>query len=276
MRRISTPTAAQDLFGPGKHGFRDGDPANAILATRLQAAWFNALQEEVASVIEAAGFALEPGNNAQLSAAIGKMIVDNTIDTLNTARINVASASTVNLTESAPATRHINITGTTTINGFTVTVGRCYFVRFAGALTLTNSANLVTQTGANIVTEAGDTCILRGLGGGSVEILAYTRSAPAAIGFGQSWQDVTAQRALSTTYTNTTKRPIVVKVSVQVSSSSGGSVGMQVGGQTISRGTQCYLGGAPSSNESVVLPGQTYSAFMNTGTGSVQTWWELR
>ena len=42
MRRISTPTAAQDLFGPGKHGFRNGDPANAILATRLQAEWFNA------------------------------------------------------------------------------------------------------------------------------------------------------------------------------------------------------------------------------------------
>ena len=70
MRRISTPTAAQDLFGPGKHGFRNGDPANAILATRLQAEWFNALQEEVAGAVEQAGAALDPENSGQLSAAI--------------------------------------------------------------------------------------------------------------------------------------------------------------------------------------------------------------
>ena len=69
MRRISTPTAAQDLFGPGKHGFRNGDPANAILATRLQAEWFNALQEEVATFIEQAGIALDGLDNAQLLKA---------------------------------------------------------------------------------------------------------------------------------------------------------------------------------------------------------------
>lgn len=70
MRRISTPTAAQDLFGPGKHGFRNGDPANAILATRLQAEWFNALQEEVSTAVEQSGAPLDPVNNGQLSAAI--------------------------------------------------------------------------------------------------------------------------------------------------------------------------------------------------------------
>lgn len=69
MRRISTPTAAQDLFGPGKHGFRNGDPANAILATRLHAEFFNALQEEVASFIEQAGIALDAMDNAQLLKA---------------------------------------------------------------------------------------------------------------------------------------------------------------------------------------------------------------
>ena len=58
-------------------------------------------------------------------------------DYLNTTRINVASAATVDLTARAPNTRHINITGTTTISSFTVAAGQCYFVRFAGALTLT-------------------------------------------------------------------------------------------------------------------------------------------
>lgn len=194
MRRISTPTAAQDLFGPGKHGFHNGDPASAVLATRLQAEWFNALQEEVASVIEAAGFALDPANNSQLAAAIGKMIVDNTIDILNTARIDVASAATVNLTTAAPNTRHINITGTTTISGFTVAAGRCYFVRFAGALTLTNSASLVTQAGANIVTAAGDTCILRATSANTVEVISYS---PAGLSGRVSALEVINQSLLS-------------------------------------------------------------------------------
>lgn len=92
---------------------------------------------------------------------------------LDSVRINVASASTVNLTTAAPDTRHINITGTTTINSFTVEDGRAYFVRFDGALTLTNSGSLVTQSGANITTSAGDTCIIRSTAANTVEVLSY-------------------------------------------------------------------------------------------------------
>lgn len=73
MRRIDTPTAAEDLFGPGKDGFRDGNPALAILATRLNAAFFNAIQEEIAGVVEGAGLALNPGDNTQLLAALRKL-----------------------------------------------------------------------------------------------------------------------------------------------------------------------------------------------------------
>lgn len=96
-----------------------------------------------------------------------------TANTLDTTRIDVASAATVNLTSSAPNTRHINITGTTTITGFTVAAGLCYFVRFNAALTLTNNAGIVTQTGANIVTQAGDTCILRATAANTMEVVSY-------------------------------------------------------------------------------------------------------
>lgn len=89
-------------------------------------------------------------------------------------RIDVASASTVNLTTGAPNTRHINITGGGAINGFTVAAGQCYFARFNAAGVLANSAGLVTQTGANITTAAGDTCILRATAANVVEVLAYT------------------------------------------------------------------------------------------------------
>lgn len=107
-------------------------------------------------------------------------------DYLNSTRIDVASASTVNLTSGAPNTRHINITGTTTINGFTVAAGQCYFVRFAAALTLTNGAGLTTQTGANITTAAGDTCLIRATASDTVEIIAFSKISLFAISAGSS------------------------------------------------------------------------------------------
>ena len=110
---------------------------------------------------------------AAYQRASGAALITST-DFLNTTRIDVASAGTVDLTASAPNTRHINITGTTTITGFTVAVGQCYFVRFNAVLTLTNSGTLVTQTGANITTAAGDTCIVRATAANTVEILAYS------------------------------------------------------------------------------------------------------
>lgn len=94
-------------------------------------------------------------------------------DLLNSIRIDVASAATVDLTAAAPNTRNINITGTNAISAFTVAAGQVYFVRFAGALTLTNNASIVTQSGASITTTAGDTCIIRATAANVVEVLSY-------------------------------------------------------------------------------------------------------
>ena len=103
----------------------------------------------------------------------GSVWQDQSNDYLNSLRIDVASATTVNLTTSAPNTRNINITGTTTITGFTVAAEQLYFVRFNAALTLTNNANIVTQSGASITTAAGDTCVLRATAANVVEVLSY-------------------------------------------------------------------------------------------------------
>lgn len=95
----------------------------------------------------------------------------------DTARVDVASAATVDLTAAGPAaTRSINITGTTAITGFTVAAGRLYFVTFAASLTLTNGASLVTNTGANIVTQPGDTCVIRATAANTVEVALYSRA----------------------------------------------------------------------------------------------------
>lgn len=72
MKRISTITKFLNLFGIGKHGFRDGDLANGFVATDFDASWCNHVQEELARVIEASGLALDDNNMAQLLAALSR------------------------------------------------------------------------------------------------------------------------------------------------------------------------------------------------------------
>lgn len=74
MQRIDTATAAANLFGAGKPGFTDGDPTNGVSPTYLDAAMFNALQEEICGVIEETGAALNPAIYNQLLTAIQALI----------------------------------------------------------------------------------------------------------------------------------------------------------------------------------------------------------
>lgn len=77
MHRIDTPTAQKDKFGAGKNGYTDGNPQVGTPATDLNAAMFDAMQEEICGVIEGAGIVLDPNDNAQLLAAFQKIIVNN-------------------------------------------------------------------------------------------------------------------------------------------------------------------------------------------------------
>lgn len=73
MQRISTSTRATDLFGAGKHGFKDGNQALGIAPTDFNADWCNQIQEEIANAIEASGAGLNAGDRAQLVDAIKKL-----------------------------------------------------------------------------------------------------------------------------------------------------------------------------------------------------------
>lgn len=64
MHRIDHPTATAD------NRFTPGNPATATSATRVTADWANAIQEELAGVIEAAGLPLDKDSNAQLVEAL--------------------------------------------------------------------------------------------------------------------------------------------------------------------------------------------------------------
>ncbi|WP_145592221.1 tail fiber protein [Yersinia bercovieri] len=74
MHRIDTPTAQVDKFGAGKNGFTRGNPQTGVPATALDDDYFDAVQEEIAKVIESTGVALNKNNRAQLLAAIQHLI----------------------------------------------------------------------------------------------------------------------------------------------------------------------------------------------------------
>lgn len=69
MKRIATATRKIDLFGAGKDGFTSGNVNSKIAPTQLSAAFFNDVQEEVATFIESLGLTLDPDDRNQLYKA---------------------------------------------------------------------------------------------------------------------------------------------------------------------------------------------------------------
>jgi hypothetical protein len=97
---------------------------------------------------------LTPGIDVQEARAeLTNYGVKDTIASAATTQIGVAAAD------------FLEVTGVTTITSFGATEpGLVRTLLFASSLTLTHSAELVLPTGANIVTEAGDTAIFRSTG----------------------------------------------------------------------------------------------------------------
>lgn len=267
-------------FSPGDANYPQGSFKNrsapgALDGSYLERDWANDKEGFFQRLMLVAGIAPNGSVDTALSSqyynALLAVIQSNNADTLNTVRINVASASNVNLDSSAGATRHINITGSATITGFTITAGRCYFVRAGGSFTLTNSANLITQTGANIACASGDTFIIRATAANAVEVLCFNRATQLSIGVDQTWQSVS--RSFGVTYTNTTGRPIMVNITPAQGASGRGSMlvdGLVVGSY------ESNATGFSSTLSAIVPSGSTYRYNVTAGSQTISSWVELR
>ncbi|HGC2292729.1 TPA: integrase [Escherichia coli] len=75
MHRIDTKTAQKDKFGAGKNGFTRGNPQTGTPATDLDDDYFDMLQEELCSVVEASGANLEKGRHDQLLTALRALLL---------------------------------------------------------------------------------------------------------------------------------------------------------------------------------------------------------
>ena len=95
------------------------------------------------------------------------------------------------------------------------------------------------------------------------------------LGVGQTWQSVTGSRAIGTTYTNSTGRPIMVIVS----GTGGGANGLW--GVTISGAISYYTPSTYTANvwtacEFIVPAGGTYQLTQQGSNVTLQNWSELR
>lgn len=124
----------------------------------------------------------------------------------------------------------------------------------------------IESTQATAGTWATTPSTIQGYGGQALNAMS-------SLGYSQSWQNVEPSRALSTTYYNTTGKPIYVFVTPNGSTTAGAHT-LTVDGNIISRWTN---GAAASSYVAgiggIVPPGNSYVVAMVNAIG---TWFELR
>jgi hypothetical protein len=122
----------------------------------------------------------------------------------------------------------------------------------------------IESTQATAGTWATTPSTIQGCGGQAL-------TAMSSLGYSQVWTDVSASRAFSTTYYNTTGRPI--SVSVNASGGNNTTVALTVNSlavQNVGNSTGGTFGGCVTA---IVPPSGTYSA---SGTMSLSSWFELR
>lgn len=251
MQRINTPTAVPDLHGSGKPGFRDGDKVNGVAATSLSAAFFNAIQEEVANVVEGSGATLNTNNKAQLLAAIISLIQ------ANAPLPDLSGLVTDGELEAALSGKQASSALLTALAGLTTAADKLPYATGANTFALT-------------ALSAFSRSLLAGVDG------AAWRSTLGALGDGQTWQNVTSSRAVGTTYYNTTGRSI--QITVYTATTNTTEMSLSIDGNVVANPYGSVGGGYGYSRceiSGVVIPvGASYSVAIPSG--SLLRWLELR
>lgn len=274
MHRIDSATKAPDLFGAGKDGWKDGNKALGIIATDMTAAFFNDVQENIAQLIEAGGDALVKGDYTQLLTTLLKKglqgnyfsisAAGGTADAITgsyapgiaelanglTLHVRATAANATTTPTFTPASPGIAPTTIVKGNNLPLAIadipGAGYWAAFRYDLTLNKWVLLNPATGVN------------------------------GFGFGQTWENVIGSRALSTTYYNTTDRPILVAVTGTNNGANPVSMTLSINGVVV--GSPYLYGGASNSAQpfvsGIVPPGGSYS--ITGSNASLLNWAELR
>lgn len=100
------------------------------------------------------------------------------------ARVDVASAATLDLTATAVTSDYVRITGTTAITAITLEDGQRRVALAGGAFKLTNSSNLIVPGAADYTTTAGDVLLIMGEASGVVRLAVFKSDGASVVGGG--------------------------------------------------------------------------------------------
>jgi hypothetical protein len=188
------------------------------------------------------------------AARLAVLAIDNA-GTIEAAVVNLAGGN--QLDETNLITTTTIGTGADSNNVIYSTTGRTNVAyRVVGFIDITEAAAGVWATGPTLVQPTGGQAL----------------AALSSLGYGQTWQNLTASRAAATTYYNTTGKPIFVSAAFATAGTA--TPTFTIDG-IVSNGGTANLTGQVAAVNFIVPAGSSYSATNSNGT-TVSTWRELR
>lgn len=151
-----------------------------------------------------------------------------------------------------------NLISPTTISSGATSASTIYSASSVSASSPYRVVGFCDVTEATAGTWATAPSTVQGTGGQALAALS-------SLGYGQSWQNVTASRAAGTTYYNTTGKPIQLLITV----TSGNAAALLINGSTAFPAISGQL-----TIQGVIIPHGASYALGNSSAPS--TWWELR
>ncbi len=173
----------------------------------------------------------------------------------------------INNTFSAPGaigTGTPNTGAFTTLSSTSLTTGSITATSITGLTTPLSAAQ--GGTGLSAVGTSGNVLTSNGT--------AWVSSPIGALGVGQTWTNVSASRAYSTTYTNSTSKPIMVSILASTPSASPATCNFYVDGVSIGGFGMAQAGGIQNGGSFIVPAGSTY--YVTASNFTAPSWFELR
>lgn len=200
------------------------------------------------------------------SAVLARLVVL-ALNNAGTAELAIVNPTTLNLSESGLISTTAMTTASDTANvAYSTTTLTNVAYRIVGYVEITEAAAGVWAT---------DPSKVQGSGGNFAATLNQS-----GLGYNQTWTDVSASRALGTTYTNDTGKGIELSVLGYTNGGSGGAMYCTINGSAsvYFANWQTPGGSYPFAGTIIVPAGATYSVSfaITTGSPTLSTWYELR
>lgn len=171
MHRIDTSTAQIDKFGVGKNGFTGGNPQTGELPTALNNDYFDAIQEELAAIIEATGVALDKNKHDQILTALKALSLQtgNNLSEIKTAGVTAQGTARTNIGAAALAGLATQLFSVATATGDDHAVNLAQIKSMISALSLGSASKANVGTGAGQIPDMSSFVGSNGQNGGYVK-----------------------------------------------------------------------------------------------------------